>query len=131
MNRLLPILTLLALVACNSATDLKLEPKAELSSPDGRLRMSFYLSDEGTPRYALERAGVPVLTPGRLGFSLRGTVKAEELAYASDGSVDKLDREGVVAFDRGFELAGTATDTFDETWEPVWGEESQIRNHYN
>ena len=23
------------------------------------------------------------------------------------------------------------TSTFDETWKPVWGEESQIRNHYN
>ena len=31
----------------------------------------------------------------------------------------------------GFELIGTETDTFDETWQPVWGEEAEIRNHYN
>ena len=31
----------------------------------------------------------------------------------------------------GFTLAGTETSTFDETWEPVWGEVKQIRNHYN
>ena len=131
MNRLFSILTLLALAACTSTPGLKPDPKAELSSPDGQLRMNFYLSAEGTPRYALERAGVPVVTPSRLGFSLRGTVKAEDLVYASDGTVDKRDREGLVAFDRGFELTGTATDSVDETWEPVWGEESQIRNHYN
>ena len=31
----------------------------------------------------------------------------------------------------GFTLANTQTSTFDETWEPVWGEVKQIRNHYN
>ena len=126
---ILPLLA--ALSACTGTPALKLEPKAELASPDGKLRMCFYLSDEGTPRYSLERDGVSVLTPGRLGFTLRGTVKAEELAYNADGSISKRDREGTVAFDRGFELAGTQTDSLDEVWEPVWGEEAQIRNHYN
>jgi len=31
----------------------------------------------------------------------------------------------------GFALAGTKTNTVDEQWEPVWGEEKSIRNHYN
>ena len=31
----------------------------------------------------------------------------------------------------GFNVQNTATTTFDETWTPVWGEESAIRNHYN
>ena len=31
----------------------------------------------------------------------------------------------------GFVLEGADTSTFDETWRPVWGEVSQIRNHYN
>ena len=30
-----------------------------------------------------------------------------------------------------FEVKDVKFDTFDETWEPVWGEEAQIRNHYN
>ena len=30
-----------------------------------------------------------------------------------------------------FVLKDTKYSTFDETWEPVWGEEAQIRNHYN
>ena len=31
----------------------------------------------------------------------------------------------------GFEVQDVQTATFDETWQPVWGEESEIRNHYN
>ena len=131
MNRLLPILPLLALAACAPKPAAAPEPAAELTSPDGKLRMAFYLSAEGTPRYDLSREGTAVLAPGRLGFSLRGVVKAEDLHYNADGTIDKEDGAPALAFDRGFELAGTETDTFDEVWEPVWGEESQIRNHYN
>ncbi|WP_373730116.1 glycoside hydrolase family 97 protein, partial [Bacteroides heparinolyticus] len=31
----------------------------------------------------------------------------------------------------GFTLANASTSTFDETWQPVWGEVKYIRNHYN
>ena len=31
----------------------------------------------------------------------------------------------------GFEIKDTKTVSFDETWIPVWGEEKEIRNHYN
>lgn len=31
----------------------------------------------------------------------------------------------------GFKLEKTTRSTFDETWEPVWGETKTIRNHYN
>jgi hypothetical protein len=31
----------------------------------------------------------------------------------------------------GFSLLDTVYDSKDELWEPVWGEERQIRNHYN
>src|SRR5690606_20542001 len=31
----------------------------------------------------------------------------------------------------GFTVLNTERSTFDETWQPVWGEESHIRNHYN
>ena len=129
-KKLIPLLALLA-AACHPAPTTAPEPKAELRSPDGQLRLCFYLSDEGTPRYALSCGDTPVLLPSRLGFSLRGTVKAEQLDYAADGSVSKSDTAPGIAFDRGFELAGTGTDSFDEVWTPVWGEESQIRNHYN
>lgn len=31
----------------------------------------------------------------------------------------------------GFTLIDAKTSSFDETWEPVWGEVKQIRNNYN
>ena len=31
----------------------------------------------------------------------------------------------------GFAIAKEETSTFDETWQPVWGETKNIRNHYN
>ena len=129
-KRLIPLLAAALLAACNSAPTTP-DPKAELASPDGQLRLSFYLSPEGTPRYALSRGDTPVLLPGRLGFSLRGGVKAEQLAASADGSIVKSDAAPTIAFDRGFELTGTETDSFDDVWKPVWGEESLIRNHYN
>ncbi|MBR6456598.1 MAG: glycoside hydrolase family 97 N-terminal domain-containing protein, partial [Prevotella sp.] len=79
-----------------------------MKSPDGQLKMNFTLTD-GVPRYSLHRADRPVILPSRLGYKL---VQDEHL-------------------NMGFELIGTETDTFDETWQPVWGEEAEIRNHYN
>ena len=80
----------------------------KLQSPDGKLELSFELRD-GVPYYALSRAGTPVVLPSRLGFIM-------------EWRDDMKDH---------FVLKDTQYGTFDETWEPVWGEESKIRNHYN
>ncbi len=79
-----------------------------LRSPDTQLELKFAVVD-GVPQYALSRAGEAVILPSRLGYTLIGR----------DDLTD------------GFILTGSAFDSLDETWEPVWGEESQIRNHYN
>ena len=129
-KHLIPLLALAAL-ACTRPAEPALQKQAELSSPDGALRMEFALDAAGTPYYSLSRDGEAVLLPSRLGFALRGTVKAEQLDYAADGSVSKSDTAPEIAFDRGFSFAGVDTAGLDEVWEPVWGEESQIRNHYN
>ena len=125
------ILAAAALAACTASPELKPEPKANLLSPDGKLRMEFSMTPDGTPCYALSREGTDVVLPSRLGFALRGTVKAEDLKTAADGTITRRDVKPEIAFDRDFELTGVETDSFDEVWEPVWGEESQIRNHYN
>ena len=79
-----------------------------LQSPDGQLELRFELRD-GVPYYALDRAGKPVVLPSKMGFTLEWR---DDLAHA-------------------FVLKDTQYSTFDETWEPVWGEEAKIRNHYN
>ena len=81
---------------------------ATLKSPDGQLELTFTVQD-GVPYYALNRNGKPVVLPSKMGFTLEWR---DDLAHA-------------------FVLKETKYSTFDETWEPVWGEEAHIRNHYN
>ena len=111
MNRfrslLLPALFLLACACSPKAAKMPADALA-LRSPDTQLELKFAVVN-GVPTYTLDRAGTAVILPSRLGFELIGR--------------DNLDQ--------GFTLTGSAFDTFDETWEPVWGEEAQIRNHYN
>ena len=90
----------------NSPTTL--EP---LKSPDGRMELTFKLWDfaDGSISYSLSRDGKSVVGDSRLGFEMEWR---DDLAH-------------------GFVLKDAQFSTFDETWEPVWGEESHIRNHYN
>ncbi len=79
-----------------------------LKSPDGRMELRFELKDS-VPYYSLYRDGKPVVLPSKMGFTLEWR---DDLAHA-------------------FVLKGTVRSTFDEVWHPVWGEEANIRNHYN
>ena len=100
-------------------------------SPSGNMEMTFRLTEEGTPQYALTYEGRDVILPSDLGFELRGVLKAQKLVYNADGTISKEDREPCNSFYDGFEVESVETGTFDETWEPVWGEEAKIRNNYN
>ena len=80
----------------------------KLFSPDGKLELQFEVKD-GVPYYSLNRDGKPVVLPSKMGFTLEWR---DDLAHV-------------------FVLKDVKYDTFDEVWEPVWGEEAQIRNHYN
>ena len=112
-----PILTLfltaLSALSCTSEAGegrpVLADDALTLTSPDGQLNLRFGLDADGTPVYALDRGETAVVLPSRLGFYL---VSGEDLL-------------------NGFVLEGEERDTFDETWTPVWGEESEIRNHYN
>ncbi|MGN0202086.1 MAG: glycoside hydrolase family 97 protein [Candidatus Cryptobacteroides sp.] len=123
------LLLLGALVSCSGKPAAIVE-EYSLSSPDGSLLMQFTLDADGVPRYSLSADGTPILKPGRLGFELRGTVKARKIDF-DDPALPKSDERPCFDFDRDFILSGIDTCSFDETWHPVWGEESSIRNHYN
>ena len=133
MKRILTAITSIVLLAACTAT----KPAGEvtdvnkLSSPSGNMEMIFHLTSEGTPQYALNYEGQKVILPSNLGFELRGVLKAQQLVYNADGTISKEDREPCNSFYDGFEVESVETASFDETWEPVWGEEAQIRNNYN
>lgn len=81
-----------------------------LRSPDQQVNLQFSLGPKGEPTYTLQRKQQVVIQPSRLGFDLK------------NDEINLLD---------GFEITDSARTSLDETWAPVWGEESQIRNHYN
>lgn len=79
-----------------------------IKSPSGRLNLSFSLSPAGEPVYELKSGSKPVLEPGKLGIKVKG-------------------KENFV---NGFAVVKTDTSSFNEVWEPVWGEVKNIRNNY-
>lgn len=129
MNRLKYLLAVACMACACTAPETAFSESEALLSPDGMLRLSFSVKD-GIPMYALQRDGKDVILPSRLGFEMRGTVKSEKIDIQAD-RISKTDAIPGYMMDRGFELLDSSRDSLDETWEPVWGEESSIRNHYN
>ena len=78
-----------------------------LLSPDGNLGMEFIL-DKGVPYYKLDYRDKPVVMKSRLGFV--------------------LDNSGLFDW---FEIEDVSRSEHDSTWQPVWGEESEIRDRHN
>ena len=98
-----------------------------LRSPNGELELRFSLSDKGEPTYALDYKGRAVVLPSRMGLELRGDAPALEFG----AEIQKGGYGEPVSLYDGFEQCGAERSEFDETWQPVWGEESSIRNRYN
>ena len=78
-------------------------------SPNGDVTLTFALTADGTPTYKVAYKNKAVVNESKLGFLLKDT---EPLT-------------------KGFKEVETKKSTFKETWKPVWGEESEILNHYN
>ena len=116
------ILATVLLIGCASTPD-EITDIHTLKSPSGELEMSFQLTSDGTPQYALNYNDTEVILPSNLGFELRGVLKAQKLVYNTVGTISKADKEPCYSFYDGFYVKDVDTLTFDETWEPVWGEE--------
>jgi hypothetical protein len=79
-----------------------------LTSPDGNLVMDFHLSDGDVPVYSLTYKGKEVIKESRMGFQIRPSYE----------------------FDRDFRIVETREGASDTTWEPVWGQNSEIRDNH-
>jgi alpha-glucosidase len=78
----------------------------ELKSPDGRLLLTFDVKG-GVPAYSVARDGKPIVTESRLGLEIEQTPLSD------------------------LRIVGEKTSSHDETWKPVYGERSLIRDRYN
>ena len=88
-----------------------------VTSPSGKVSLTFALGEGGVPTYEMSYKGKQVIKPSRLGFVLA----KDKHASKQMNETDLLD---------GFTVTDTKTSTFDETWTPVWGQYKTIRNNY-
>ncbi len=94
-------------------------------SPDRNICVNFDVKD-GIPVYNVFFGDKQVIKDSRLGLEL-ASVKG-------NGEFNNFDNKQVAnqnSLCDGFSLITSRISSFDETWQPVWGEESSIRNHYN
>jgi len=83
------------------------QPSEKISK--GKVRLEFTIDQSGSPAYAVFFGDKSVIRPSTLGFRLN----VDSMFYIS------------------FKILGTERKSFDETWQPVWGETKYIRNNYN
>ena len=94
-------------------------------SPDQNIVVNFDVVD-GVPFYNVSYKGKQVIRDSRLGLEL--------VSAKGNGEFNNFDNkmaENQNSLYDGFTMLTTRYSSFDETWQPVWGEESSIRNHYN
>lgn len=81
---------------------------AELTSPNGKLKLTFEMDARGVPRYALKFKDKWVIRPSEMGFSLRPNFD----------------------FQSGFEVIDVKYSSADTQWTPVWGQYRTIRDNH-
>jgi alpha-glucosidase len=116
---------LLLLVSCATLS------AQSLQSPNGQLQMNFSTASDGAPVYSLTYKGKTVIKPSRLGLDLlpEGVQRTFD-DFSPEGQTPEQQDMRTNLYN-GFRVVDSKTTTFDETWQPVWGEEKSIRNHYN
>ena len=103
MNNIIRLVVSFILV-CSTALSNAAE---KVASPDGRILVTVGLKS-GKPYYTVDYNKTPIVAPSHLGFQF-----------------DK----GILGKD--MKITGTRTDSKDETWQQLWGEDETVRNHYN
>ena len=106
MKQHLIYIVLFFLLSASSCTSPK---PTEVASPDGHIRLAFALDADNRMTYRVDVNDTAFITPSSLGF---------------------LAQNGVNLSD-GFRIVGTDFSSADETWTQPWGENKNIRNHYN
>ena len=118
--------TLAALCCCAFVANAQ-----RLTSPDGNLVMNFSLNPKGAPTYELFFKDKAVIKPSKLGLELKREDPEKKIGFEWTEMKQKEGVDRRTNLMTGFKIRDTRISSFDETWRPVWGEESEIRNHYN
>jgi alpha-glucosidase len=85
--------------------------KSEVSvfSPDGKTEVQITVDDSSQIIYSVFIEDTVLIPPSRLGFQT----------------------EGEPVLGKNFEIINTEKTTVDQVWQPVYGERSEVKDHYN
>ena len=86
-----------------------IENNTSVKSPDDNVSILFSLSDNGTPQYRVAYKSQTLIDTSSLGFEFKNASPLKN----------------------NFSIVSTHTRSVNETWNPVWGENSEIKNHFN
>ena len=92
-----------------------------LSSPNGKYQFVFSQKD-GKLMYSLDYAGKPVVEEGELGVNIDNHLVESAMGIPVDTNR---------VWTKGMEVTSVEHRSEDNTWKTVYGEYSQIRDHYN
>lgn len=109
MHKLSYTFVIFTMLFMSSCEEQKSKEDYSLSSPDEKNTVTFSLTEAGKPTYTIAHDGVVVVDTSAMGFDLK--------------DLDALSED--------FEIIKTETSTADETWQMPWGEQLEVRNHYN
>ncbi|WP_370174006.1 glycoside hydrolase family 97 protein [Leeuwenhoekiella palythoae] len=109
MHKLSYTFVIFAILFMSSCEEQKSKEDYSLSSPDEKNTVTFSLTEAGKPTYTIAHDGIVVVDTSAMGFDLK--------------DLDALSED--------FEIIKTETSTADETWQMPWGEQLEVRNHYN
>lgn len=115
INHRLPFLLLMLLVATVAGA------VETLQSPNGKYQFTFSQKD-GKLTYRLDYAGKQVVEEGELGVNIDNHLVESAMGIPVDTNR---------VWTKGMEVTSVEHRSEDNTWKTVYGEYSQIRDHYN
>lgn len=83
--------------------------KIEVKSPDGKIHVSFGISDSLGINYAVNFEDSVIIKDSKMGFQF----------------------EGNQVFGKNLEIVSVSEMTVNQTWNPLYGERSEIKDNYN
>lgn len=100
-----------------------------ITSPNGNYKLDFRLDAKGTPTYELTYKGKQVVKPGKMGYMIMNELSKSSFASGEAGQGAPIGKQQSLFDD--FAVEKYVRSDYDQTWQPVWGEESSIREYYN
>jgi len=97
------ILFFLIFISCNKDSNIYL-----IKSPNGNIQLEFIL-DNGSPYYKIDKNNIKIIEKSKLGIILKDEKK----------------------LDHNFKILNVQSNVYNSVWEPLYGEEKEIKNSYN